>query len=539
MNIQSAFKKYKLLLLSISSGVLLFISWPPNGLTPFIFVAFVPIFIIDQTLLSRNRENSVLNFFYYIFLSFFIWNVLSTYWIAYSSIAAAVTAILLNSLFMSIPWIFMHYARKKLPGKTSNFLIIFLWIGFEYLHLNWELSWPWLQLGNVFSTATSWVQWYEYTGVLGGTAWIILSNILIYNLLTVFKNQSSKISQKTTSLALPVAMLFVPYLISLNISINYIEENSPVEVVIVQHGIDSYNQPGSMEDVISRMNQMIMLANEQITNNTKFVISPEASIPITVWMNFPEKNTGVVLLRIFSQMNNNVAWVSGSFVKRLYYQGENPPYTASKHEVEGEHIDLFNSAIMIHGYKNIQYYHKSRLVPGSEKVPFYRYAKFLKPIFEKIGGFGGSYGFQKNRDVFSTKDSIIVAPIICYESVFGEYVTDYVKNGAELLFILTNDGWWGNTSGYKQHFSYARLRAIETRRSIARSASTGISGFIDQKGNIIDYMGWMESGAIISSINASNKITFYVKNGDYLGKLSVFISILIVLYVITQKLKRS
>ncbi|MBS4013793.1 MAG: apolipoprotein N-acyltransferase [Bacteroidetes bacterium] len=538
MNIQSVITKYKLLLLSILAGVLLFISWPPNGITPLVFVAFIPILIIDQALLNRDRANSVLYFFYFIFLSFFIWNVLSTYWIAYSSITAAVTAILLNSLFMSIPWIFMHYARKKLPGKTSNFLIVFLWIGFEYLHLNWELSWPWLQLGNVFSTTTSWVQWYEYTGVLGGTAWVLLSNILIYNLLTLLKNHSSKVSQKTTSISLAVAVFLVPVLLSLSISNNYKEESSPVEVVIVQHGIDSYNQVGSMEDVINRMNQMTKLAGGKITNNTKFVISPEASIPITVWKNFPEKNTGVVLLRIFSQINNNVAWVSGGFVKRLYYAGEKAPYTAKKHEVDGEHIDLFNSAIMVQGYENIQFYYKSKLVPGSEKVPFYRYAKFLSPVVEKFGGFGGSYGFQRNRSVFTTKDSIKVAPIICYESVFGEYVADYVKNGAELLFILTNDGWWGNTSGHKQHFNYARLRAIETRRSIARSASTGISGFIDQKGNIIDSLGWMESGAIIQSINASNKITFYVRNGDYLGKLSIFISILIVLYVLTQKIIR-
>ena len=120
----------------------------------------------------------------------------------------------------------------------------------------------------------------------------------------------------------------------------------------------------------------------------------------------------------------------------------------------------------------------------------------------------------------SPDDGLKVAPVICWESVFGEYVTEYVKEkGANLIFIITNDGWWGETPGHRQHNSFARLRAIETRRSIARSANTGISSLINQRGDELQRIGWWERSAIRGSLNASDHLTFYVKHGDYLARL--------------------
>ena len=123
-----------------------------------------------------------------------------------------------------------------------------------------------------------------------------------------------------------------------------------------------------------------------------------------------------------------------------------------------------------------------------------------------------------------------MGPIICYESIYGEFVSGYVNEGAGLLFIITNDGWWGNTPGYRQHFQYARLRAIENRRSIARSANTGISGFINQRGDVLKQTPYWEDAAITETLNANSSLTFYAKNGDYLGRLSAFTGILLLIY---------
>ncbi len=132
---------------------------------------------------------------------------------------------------------------------------------------------------------------------------------------------------------------------------------------------------------------------------------------------------------------------------------------------------------------------------------------------------------------------IQVAPIICYESVFGEYVSKFFKNtNAEFMIIITNDGWWGETQGYKQHLSYARIRAIENRKSIARSANTGVSCFINEKGEIISSLPYGRDGVLFKKISINRKKTFYIKNGDYLFKINFFIIIIISIYTIIYRL---
>ncbi|MBL7922865.1 MAG: apolipoprotein N-acyltransferase, partial [Bacteroidia bacterium] len=134
-----------------------------------------------------------------------------------------------------------------------------------------------------------------------------------------------------------------------------------------------------------------------------------------------------------------------------------------------------------------------------------------------LGGTTGSLGVQEWPTVFSG-DSVMAAPVICYESVYGDYVGEYVRRGANLICIMTNDGWWSDTPGYRQHCQYARLRAIEHRRSIARSANTGTSCFIDQKGQISQATSWWVPAAIKQVLNYNNTLSFYSRHGDLLGK---------------------
>jgi apolipoprotein N-acyltransferase len=531
-------EKYKYTGLSVLSGLLLHFSWPPNGYTPLIFIAFIPLFFIDDLINKSNNKKSFLFFFYNVFLCFLTWNALSTFWIGYSSVYALIAALVLNSLFMSFPWLLLQYSRRKLPGYTGAIVLILFWLSFEYLHLRWDLSWPWLNLGNVFAQQTKFIQWYEYTGVLGGSAWILIINLMLFYSLKSVLEKKNRIITKILPLIFASAIIVIPALLSIHIGSSYIEKTAKVEVLIVQPGHSPYDVPSTMAEITQRLNLMNSLSEKNITAETSVIISPEASIPSTVWKNNTDKNPGIRSIKSFSKKHDNIAWIAGGFVNKSYSNNEKAPYTAKRSKETQEYHDVYNSSLLIKGNDSIQYYHKSRLVPGSEAVPFYKYVKLLSPAIERLGGVSGSYGFQKHRSVFIINDSVIVAPIICYESVFGEYVCEYVKQGATILGIQTNDGWWKNTSGYKQHFHYARLRAIETRRSVARAASTGISGFIDQKGNVIKVLGWNKSGALTHSINANDTITFYVKNGDYLGRLSVFISILIVLYVITQRIIR-
>jgi apolipoprotein N-acyltransferase len=149
----------------------------------------------------------------------------------------------------------------------------------------------------------------------------------------------------------------------------------------------------------------------------------------------------------------------------------------------------------------IQIYHKSKLVPGVEKMPWPAVFKYIEKFAIDLGGISGSLGMQEERVAFFTQDKKFAAgPIVCYESVYGEYVGEYVKKGANFLAIITNDGWWGDTPGYRQHLQYGALRAIETRRSIVRSANTGITATINQKGEIENKTLWWKEAAIKTTL---------------------------------------
>lgn len=232
--------------------------------------------------------------------------------------------------------------------------------------------------------------------------------------------------------------------------------------------------------------------------------------------------------------NPNISFVSGASLMEEYQTQKSP--TARYVESGNYWVDLYNSAIQIDLPNDIQYYNKSKLVVG---VEFFPYAKILKPIIgEYMLNFGGSVeslGTQDHPTVFSNlKNKAKVAPIICYESIYGEYVGEYVKSGANVLFIMTNDSWWSDSQGHKQLLAYARLRAIETRRDVARSANSGISVFINQRGDIEKRLDYNVRGALKGDVNLNTKLTFYVKYGDLIARISLIIAGIIIAYVISE-----
>jgi apolipoprotein N-acyltransferase len=195
----------------------------------------------------------------------------------------------------------------------------------------------------------------------------------------------------------------------------------------------------------------------------------------------------------------------------------------------GTYYDAFNSAVAWHVGQPNQFYNKSKLVPGVESLP--TFLNFMDPVFEPFGGTTGGYGRDTGAVVFSEPDNPYkMAPIICYESIYGGYFADYVRKGANLLTIITYDGWWGNTPGHLHHLNYARLRAIETRKFIAQSANTGISAVISPTGEIITSTVFNEPAVIRYNIPTEATTTLYVKWGDGLYKITGLIALLLILY---------
>jgi len=535
-------KKFHLLLLSALSGILFTLGWPVNGFPGFLFVAFVPLLYIEDYISKNKNDFNKFSVLFYVYPAFFIWNILTTYWIVYSTGFGMIMAVALNSLFMAICFNFYHITKRVLySDKQAYFILIFYWICFEYLHLDWDLSWTWLHLGNGFASYHKWIQWYEFTGAFGGTLWVILVNIFVYKLLIKLKTLSSKKSLIISS-SLIASLILVPIIISCIIYYSYDEKKQAVEVVVIQPNIDPYNEQYDLLPEVA-IHRILDLARKEVDSLTDFVIAPESSIQPNynigerIWEREIQYFRSIDSLEVFVNKFPGLTFVIGASTRKIFKEDEKISSSARKFIDSEKYYDAFNTAVFIESSKPLELYHKSKLTPGVEKMPFPKLLKPLESFAIDLGGTIGSLGIDAEPKVYNTlNDSIKIAAIICYESVYGEFVTEFVKNGANIIFVITNDGWWGNTPGYKQHLSFSVLRAIETRRSIARSANTGISAFIDQRGDVLQETKYWVKDVIKSELNLNSKKTVYVNYGDYIGRICSLISILFILITISMGL---
>lgn len=516
--------------LSIVSGVLMSASWPQHGFTPLVFIALIPLLMIEYNAGREGRSD----IFGLSFLCFLTWNVLTTWWV-WNSTPAAAAAFLLNALFMAFMFWLYHITRTHLFDSNRGFLILpFFWLSFELLHYHWSAKWPWLNLGNVFSTHPSWIQWYEYTGTLGGSLWILLTNILIFESILYIFNSHSTRRRGLYLLVGALLTIFIPMVISRIIYDRYEEKGREVEVVVVQQNCDPWSEQYNLttKEIVDRNTT---LASVVITDSTRFVISSESALQEGLWLhNANTESESLELLRQFVGEHPQVNFVIGATTYELVPPGEEDDFAARKFSYAERYYYAHNSALMT-DTSMLQYRHKTKLVPGVEAIP--SWMTFLKNQSITMEIARGTLKGDDDICVFNTAD-YHPAVMICYESAFGGYMASFARRGADLFFVITNDGWWGNTPGHRQHFELSRLRAIECRRCIARSANTGISGFIDQRGEVISSTKYWEPDALRQKLLANNELTFYARHGDYLGMISAgIVAILLVCLVIMNVIR--
>ena len=538
--------------LALLSGLLIAASWPTNGFTPLIFIAFVPLIFLQDYKTTSQQDNKRDNIFLLSFLTFLVWNSLTTWWVWNSTPAGSIAMILLNSTFMATTFWLYHITRKKIfHNKKGFFLLILFFLAFENLHLTWQLNWPWLNIGNVFSHNHTWVQWYEFTGIAGGTIWVLLANILAYKVikrLQDYKTTSSVTEQNPHTLnssnlqflksSVPQILLFlavvlIPIIASKIMYHSYEEKGEEVEVVVAQPNIDPWNEEFRLS-AAEILNRNFSVAEPLITENTRFVLSPESSIHENIWLEKINYYRSIKESKLFSK-NNDVTYVVGASTFGMAYDKND--FAARKFYDADEYYYSYNTALSINDTTDIQIHQKSKLTPGVEMMPSWW---FLRPIKNLAIDLGGTVGTLKSEDKVTVFDygKYQAAPLICYESVFGGYVTDFVRNGANIIFVITNDGWWGDTPGHRQHFEMSKLRAIENRRSVARSANTGVSGFINQRGDVVESSNYWEPIGLRNTLNVNDEMTFYSRHGDYIYRAASFIAALVLCFTFVISIKK-
>jgi apolipoprotein N-acyltransferase len=529
-------KNRTVLLLGLAALFVLLMSVPflVEGCGWMALVGFVPLLCMERV----ADQLALKHFWWWHYGTFAAWNAVTTFWVCNATVGGGIFAILANALQMSLVFGLFRWVKRRMKGRGGALPYLFLaaaWIAWEKYYLTVaEISWPWLVLGNAFAGTSSLVQWYEFTGTLGGSLWIWAVSLSVFGLLVAFSDGrfSSRWNAKARFAAIggTVLVLLGPIVCSLVLYHGYEEvSEGVVPVVIAQPDFDPYHKFGGMTQ--DEQNAVLL---DQFARGLKDMEKENPGDSSSVLLLAPETFTSDILC-------NDVP-SSRTFRRFVSFLREHPrteilfgasswtrfdevtrPSANARRLGDGGWYETHNSALIVDSAGRYGLYQKSKLVPGVEMLP---YVKVLGPIDDKLlGGVAGRCvgQAQVSNLVFHADGPVPIGCAVCYESVYGEHCAKYVRAGAQLLTVITNDAWWGDTPGYRQHLDYARLRAIETRRDIARCANTGISAFIDQRGRILSRTAWWEPAILRGAVNLSSRETFFVRNGDIVGRLCVFL----------------
>ena len=547
-------KWYIKLSLSILSGLLLAFAWYPHGFAFLIFFAIVPLLWLSDISLKEGKRNAFGRGILLFYPAFLVFNLITTYWIAYCTLPGAAAAIIANSLLQTLTFSAWHACRKQVKNKVLQAIILIaFWISFEYLHLNWDLTWPWLNLGNVFATIPWIVQWYSITGAFGGAVWILVSNFLIYYILRYIGSPKRYQIEHRKSLIINTVALGLWFILPAGTSFlmriwvdKHVESDTPIEAIIVQQNTDPWNEEYRLTNE-QHIQRILDVAQPFMNKRINLVVTPESSVSHTIEMGtlrnhtFMEGDTrfeGFALLDSVIATYPNINYVLGLSTVSISDHKISP---VAQECNPGQFMEFYNTAGFYNKNGLVGHYHKSRLVPGVEKMPFPKVFGFLENAIIELGGSNSSLGTDTAQRVFEFEvdgKKVRVGTGICYESIYGELMGRFVRNGANVLCVITNDSWWDDSPGHRQHFEMARLRAVETRRYVLRAANGGFSGIIAPTGSVLMSTKYGERTAIHTRVGAQTHETFYVKHGDYIARIAVIFAAFGLLWTLVQRIVR-
>ncbi len=527
----------KNLFLALTSGLLLGLPWSASSLFFVVFIAWGPLLLLEEEVCRHHHPNSYA-VFNYAFISFLLWNIIGTWWIMQAQLVGAILIIIANSLLQAL--IFWLASRIRLILKIPLlFPFVLIWMGYEHFHLSWDLAWPWLNLGNALATAPKLIQWYEFTGVRGGTLWIILTNFAALKVYHIFRQKGAH--SIAPAGAITLVLFLIPVLISYLIYQNFKEEGDTVNVALIQPNLDPYTEKFDPQNYARHMTAFFKTADAIVDDKTQYLFGPETLIVEQIDEKDPTASAYYRDLLEFRKKYPELNILLGVHSYRKLGNENIPPGSRFNRE-ENYYYEAFNTALFLPAGSAAapQFYHKTKLVPLFERMPFVQYLTFLGKYALELGGYVGTYSLRQASTTFELPDtSLAIVPIVCFESIFGPYCSRNLTKEAGFICMITNDGWWKNTPGYRHHFNFSPVRAIENRRDFVRVANTGISALINARGTVMAQTPWWKKTTLKGRIHLRRGKTFFSRHGDYLGRIALVLGGILVLYGGIRKLKKS
>jgi apolipoprotein N-acyltransferase len=528
------FKVYKP---AIISGLLFGLSFPSY---PYVHLEILAWVGLIPFLLDTKDEQELGLFFRKAYVMMLCLVFVSVWWISLSTVLGGVLTFIAQTFFMTIPLLIFYYLKQWLKWVYALLSLPFVWTAWEWLYLNMDISFGWLTLANSQSNMIWLVQYIDIFGAWGISFWLILFNVLV---LIVLERHGHKIRSRpfiTDFGKVFATMLLLPVAYSIFMFQNEPEpkENSTITVSIVQPNIDPFKKWETMTrlDILSR--HMDLTDSALSVHKPDMILWPETAIPYFILF----KGVKGYRNMLFQKIRDWQTPLLTGFSDAVYYPDSTKKQAGAKYDKRlRQYYDTFNSAmLMAPEFEWPQVYHKMKLVPFAERVPYMEHFSFLSFATIELAGISSwGRGQEMNLLSFTTKqqDTVKVCGLICYESIYPGFIAEFVAQGADFLTIITNDGWFSKSYGPYQHAAFARLRCIETRRSMARSANTGISFFIDRYGRTYGEIPWWQALTTTQPVQLSRELTFYVRHIDWFPKLCLAISVLIIVFAAGMGLK--
>ena len=511
------------------SAALLSLPWLVPHCGALALIGFIPLLCAD----AFASELKIKHFWLYAFSAFALWNTATTFWVCNATVGGGIFAIVYNSAQMTLVWALFRLSKKALHGVLPYIFLAAAWIAWERVYFSMDISWPWLTLGNAFAQSTRMVQWYEFTGSLGGSLWVWLVNLGVFGLLVATTDGYWQRWNPVASMSALLGVTLIvagPLVLSKVVYDNYEEKSEgSVEVLIGQPNFDPYQKFNSMTQ--AQQTEALLSQFRACADTTAglLFVAPE-TFTSDVFIDNIDASPTVRAIRGFLSGYKDARMLFGASTYEVFHTHA-APSILSRAYGDGW-IQTHNSALLVDAGSQTDLFHKSRLVVGTELTP---YPEIFVPFDDWLSGKLGVSGLmgrcvgQPQISLLHCSEDIPLGCAVCYESVYGEYCTGYVKAGAKAMTVITNDAWWGDTPGYRQHLSYSRLRAIELRRDIARCGNTGISCFIDQKGDITAETQWWVPAVLRGRVELNSEQTAFVRYGDIVGRACTLVFLLMFL----------
>lgn len=499
-------------LLLILSGIILGISFPPFPFpfTLLIFVGLIPYFIVIK------RRTTLASISSATFLFSLVFSLITIYWVgSWSSEAdpylmlAGVALLLVYPCVMLIPSTLFYLTRKVFPKFDAIWFFPLFWVTLEYLLTQTDLRFPWLLLGHGLAKFNLFIQGADIVGTNGLSLIAAYLNVLLFK--SFFeKNSERKFRLKPLLIAVFIFLCMIIYGIYKTSTFRISERK--VRIGIVQPNLNPWDKwsTGNLSDLL---NMYLTLSQKCVDEGAEVILWPETALPVYAFGGtYP-----MVENSIYNFLDTNHVSLLTGMPDIIYDLNQNNIPEDSKYSGPGNYYyRTYNAVLGLNpGSRNIQRYGKMKLVPLGERVPFVDQFAFLGDLLKWGVGITG-WNIGKDTTVFKIKnekiDTIKVGGLVCYESVDPVFVTAFVQKGAELITVVTNDSWYGKSSGPYQHKDFAMLRAVENRRSVVRCANGGVSCIINAKGNILAETEMFEKTTLVGEVPLQDEKTFYSEN---------------------------